>query len=220
MKEKLEYLLRDLATQYEKSDNKQHYNEKRKWGYELIQSYLEKSQPLIIGFNWGVDNRWDKYKQGIEYKHKNKIERMKFTEIYKGSLQRAMNMAKLYFSHISFEKGSHSNFCFFRSEKENQITEFDIKLCERIFIKMIDIVNPSVVFCFSDRARKYLFKSGLLQDYNEERFFLQGSKSCLSAKAKLYNGTKIFFLPHPNRPIKRELRHKAWKYCADFEETK
>ena len=214
MTEKLERLLLKLETAHKQSDSKKHYTKTLKWGYELIQSYLEESQPLIIGFNWGVDNTWDNYKQGIAYEHQNKIEQMKFTEVYKGSLQRAMNMAKLYFSDISFEKGSHSNFCFFRSEKENQIIESDIKLCEPIFKEMIDIVNPSVVFCFSDKARKYLFKSDLLQDYHEQRFYLEESKSCLSAKAKLHNGTKIFFLPHPNRPIKKELRNQAWEFCA------
>ena len=183
----------------------------KKWGYKLIITNLEEKQPLIIGFNSGVDNSWEEYKSGKEYKHQATIEKENFTKIYKGSLQRAMNMCSEYFPHISFEKGSHSNFCFFRSEKENQITKNDIELCKPIFKKMISIINPSIIFCFSAQARQYLIESGFLDNYQEESF--GNSRRCISAKAEL-NGIKIFFLPHPNSRVKKELRRKAWEYCS------
>ena len=214
MKKKLENLLKRLDAAYKESDNKVHYTNEKKWGYHLIHSYLKEDEPLVIGFNSGVDNSWEKYINGDEYVHQTNIIQEDFTSIYKGSLERALNMSKKYFPDISFNKGSHSNFCFFRSENENQITNKDIDLCKPIFEEMIEIVKPSIIFCFSDKARQHFIELKLLSNYQEERFFEKGSKSCLSAKAELKDGTKIFFLPHPNRPIKQALRIKAWEYCA------
>jgi uracil-DNA glycosylase len=214
MKTKLENLLKKLEVAYAKSDNKKHYTDKKKWGYHLINTYLEKNEPLIIGFNSGIDKTWIKYKNGEEYLHQTDINKIHFTDLYKGSLQRAMNMCEKHFPEIHFEKGSHSNFCYFRSEKENQITQTDIELCKPIFGEMINIVKPSVIFCFSDKARKHLKDSGIITKYEEERFKLEGYRSCLSAKAEINDGIKIYFLPHPNRPIKKEIRDKTWEYCT------
>lgn len=33
-------------------------------------------------------------------------------------------------------------------------------------------------------------------------------------KATLTTGTEIKFLPHPNYPMKKEARDKAWEFCC------
>ena len=222
MKNKLEKLLTELEITYEQSDNKKNKfcnDNGRKWGYELIQSALVEKKPLIIGFNWGVDNRWKKYLCGIQYTHQKEISKQNFLEIFKGSLGKALSMCKLYFPDIDFKNGSHSNFCFFRSEKENQISKKDISLCIPIFRKMIEIVNPSVVFCFSSKARNYLLNNQLIQNINVKKITTtnkNGRKNTFKAvKGYLDNGSPIYCLPYPNARLKRDVRNQAWEFCSN-----
>ncbi len=220
MKEELEELLHELNQAYLKSDNINNEfckNNNRMWGYELIQTALIENQPLILGFNWGVDNDWEDYIEGGEYQHQKEIFEQHFMEIYSGSIKRAINMVTTYFHDIDLEKGSHGNFCFFRSEKENQISQKDISLCIPIFIKLINILEPSVVFCFSSRARDYLIQSNLLKNVSESFCTVTTGKgnSFKAVKANLLDGAPIYFLPHPNYYLKREAREKAWNFCSE-----
>lgn len=214
MRNELIKLLAELGAAYLESDiqrNSYCRENNRKWAYELIQTALEENQPLIIGFNWGVDNSWDEYINGNEYNHQQTIEEVKFIDIYKGSIERAMNMCKTYFKEIEFGKGSHSNFCFFQSAEENQISKKDIELCVPIFNKMINIVKPSVVFCFSRKAMDYLIRQGLARNIKREKFSPDdgNGRSCYAAKGELDDGVKIYFLPHPNSRLKKkyEIKH-------------
>lgn len=218
MKEQLENLLLELKEAFEKSDIKDHIILKmsnRIWNYELIITALEKNQPLIIGFNWGVDNSWDQYISGKEYKPQAFIEKRNFLEIYKGSIKRVISFIEHFFEGVSLTKANHSNFCLFRSERENQISEKDANLCKPIFEKLIKIVEPSIVFCFSSKARHYMLSSGLIKEYDEKIFQSEGrGNSCTAAKGQLSDGTNIYFLPHPNYRLKKELRKKAWEFCS------
>lgn len=222
MKEKLEELLVELRDAYEKSDNKNNafcIKNNRKWGYELIQTALIEGQPIIIGFNWGVDNTWEEYLKGNQYEHQISIQEQTFENIYMGSLKRAMNLCKEVFPDINFTNGSHSNFCFFRSEKEDQISEEDIKLSIPIFRKLIEIIKPSVMFCFSSRARDYMINSGMILNKEEKIISLKthGKRrnTFKAVKGLFANNTKVYCLPHPNSKIKKEIRLEAWSFCKD-----
>ncbi len=219
MKDELEKLLNELSCAYEKSDiknNKYCIENKRKWGFELIQSALLENKPMIIGFNWGVDKTWKKYINGDEYNNQLSIQKRSILKIEMGSLQRSVNMCKKHFPSIDFTDGSHSNFCFFRSEMENQISYHDIDLCKGIFLRMLEIVNPSVVFIFSSKARKYMLENKLIQNVKEKKIYgkHKRSNSFTVARGCLSNGANAFFLPHPNSRISKEIRNEAWKFCA------
>jgi hypothetical protein len=68
----------------------------------------------------------------------------------------------------------------------------------------------------SSQLREYLIKNERLIDIESKIIKFQRGKSLVSIqaiKAKLLDGTKICFLPHPNYPIKGEARDLAWDYC-------
>lgn len=222
MKEKLEILLKELSIAYEKSDNRNNrycIKNKKKWGYELVQTALIEKQPMIIGFNWGVDNTWKEYLNGNQYEHQSSVYKQHFMKIHMASLKRAMNSSKKECPDIDFHNGSHSNFCFFRSEREDQITQKDINLCIPIFEKLIKIVNPSIVFCFSSKARDYLSESGLIHEKKEKSISLKTNgrrKNTFKAVKGIINeDTLIYCLPHPNSKIKKEVRQMAWDFCKN-----
>lgn len=216
MKYRLEALLKKLHEAYLESDNKNNEyckTNNRKWGYELIQSALVENQPLVMGFNWGVDNKWDRYVLGKEYRNQNRIKKMNFVKIYKGSIERSMTLLRQYFNNIEFENGSHANFCFFRSENESQITQKDISLCIPIFMELLEIVKPSVIFCFSSKARNFLVQNELIDNYKSKYLSNNTKNSFTSGKGSIRK-TPIYFLPHPNYMLNGELRKKAWIFCS------
>jgi len=220
MKKQLEELLRELDKAYQLSDNKNNeYCKKHnlKWGYELIQTSLKYNEPMIIGFNWGVHNKWVEYLNGIEYEHQTNIDVRKILKIRKASIKRSIYLINKYFPNVNLENGSSSNFCFFRSEKEDQITKNDISLCIPIFNKLIEIVNPSIIFCFSSKARDHMIINKIVHDVKKKKISssLKAKKGCIVAFGLLSNGTKVYFLPHPNNPISNDVRKKAWEFCSE-----
>jgi hypothetical protein len=219
MKEKLTILLKKLDEAYNSSDNK--YSEyciqnNKKWGYELIQTALIPSQPLVIGFNWGVDNNWQEYTSGKAYQHQVVIEKQKMMDIYKGSLQRAVNLIGEYFPKVNMDNSSHSNFCFFRSENEKQITPKDIDLCIPIFNKLISILEPSVIFCFSSKARDYMRNSKIVNNYEEK--YIKSSQTGIhpfkAAKGIINDIVPVYYLPHPMSRLTTDVRTAAWEFCS------
>jgi len=223
MKEKLEILLTELNSVYESSDIKKYCIEKKKkWGCSLIESSLLENKPLIIGFNWGVDKKWIPYQKGIEYQNQTKIEKRDNITEYKGFVKKMMNSFRKYFPknefpQFDFERASHSNFCFFRSERECQISEKDIRLCTPIFEKMIAIIKPNIIFCFSGKARKYLLDNNMIKNKTERNIKSatnEKSKNCTVAIG-LYNEIPIFCLPHSSYRLTKETRDKAWKFAAE-----
>jgi uracil-DNA glycosylase len=220
MQQELTDLLGELRTAYYESDIQ--HNEycrvnNRRWAYELIQTALVEHQPFLIGFNWGVDNTWEEYINGSAYNHQESIEKLKFVDIYKGSMQRSMSMCARYFGGVDFSEVSHSNFCFFQSKKEDQITEHDINLCVPIFDKMIAILNPSVVFRFSSKARDHMINhKSLVRNVCKRKVSSSDGvgNAYLAAKGELNNGSRVYFLPHPNFKLRTEARVMAWEFCS------
>ena len=221
MKVELEKLLLELKSAYKISDiknNKYCFENNRKWGYSLIESSLEVNQPLIIGFNWGVNKKWDDYKQGKAYKNQEEIEKRDVNlREYKGFVQKVLKTGKRHFPKIKFEKASHSNFCFFRSETENQISEKDINLCLPIFLEMIEIVKPNVIFCFSSKAKDFLLNKGFI--HNPKTKTIQSTREKGNSYKVVVGLTKagipIFCLPHSSSRLKNEVRENAWKFAVE-----
>lgn len=221
MKDELNKLLVKLNQAYLESDNINNrfcFDNNRKWGYELILTACLEQEPMIIGFNWGVDNTWDEYINGRAYENQKDIEEVNFTKIHMGSLERVKPYMKKYFPEVNLNKGSHSNFCFFRSEKESQITEKDINLCIPIFNEMIEIVKPSVIICLSSRARDYFWSKNLFIDPKEKiiRYKTKTGKNRTVKAVKAHVGkSKIYCIPHPNSKISTEARKIAWQFVSE-----
>ncbi len=202
MKNELEALLKEIEAAYEESGIK----ETAGLNYSLITGSLQKNQPLIIGFNWGASD--------TEYKPQNNIEVEDLCLENLGSMKRIIPFCKKYFGEDFLDKASQTNYCFFRSKSERDIVEKDLELCRPIFDKLIMLLMPSIVLCFSGQLREYLCNSNRVDHIEKRGFpFKRGSKdvTCYAARG-FFNGAKIVFLPHPNFPIPGKTRNEAWDF--------
>lgn len=211
MREILEDLLSELARAHEKSSIKKLcLEEQYEWHYSLITTTLEKGGPLILGFNWGAS-------QNEEYEAQASISKCNFAEQDIGSLSRIIPFCKKYYGPDFLTKTSQSNYCFFRSKSESQISDDDIKLCEPIFEKMLDAIQPSSILCFSSKLRSYLLNSKRLGNFESKSIsYKRGSIQMTyeAIRATLPSGIGIKFLPHPNYPMKGAARAAAWEFCC------
>lgn len=212
MKTILSQLLIELGSAYEKSLIKQYCLENgHEWHYSLVTSTLKPGGPLVLGFNWGVS-------QGEDDSPQPSIDESSIVSEEVGSLSRIFPFCVKYFGDDFLSRTSQSNYCFFRSQKEDQIKDHDIHLCEPIFEKLIEVIAPSSILCFSSKLRDYLLKNGRVHDTESKVInFKRGSTlvGYKAIRATLKSGTKIKFLPHPNYPMKREARSDAWEFCCE-----
>lgn len=211
MKTILAGLLTELRQAYEKSDIRQYCleNGHHEWYYSLITTTMVPGGPLILGFNWGAS--------GGEHGPEISIEKSDFSREDVGSLSRIFPYCEKYFDRDFLSNASQSNYCFFRSEKESQITNEDIELCRPIFEKLIDAIKPSSILCFSSKLRDYLLKNDKILSPDKKIIsFKRGSYDVRyeAIKATLISGIDIKFLPHPNYPMKRAARIEAWEFCC------
>ena len=211
METALNQLLLELGQVYERSPIKQYCLQNGyEWYYSLVTTAMEKGYPLILGFNWGAS-------QNGKYSAQSLITQLKFKDQDLGSLSRIFPYCKEYLGCDFLDKASQSNYCFFRSNKENQITPEDVELCKHIFEKLIDVVQPSSILCFSAKLRDYLIENKRLSNCQIEVIeYKRGSVNMtyLAMKAILNSGVEIKFLPHPNYPITNVARSEAWEFCC------
>jgi hypothetical protein len=207
MKKEVEALLKEIEDAYGNSIIK-----KDGLYYSLITGSLQNNQPLIIGFNWGANDK-------IKYKPDEIDEIMKMGSLGEeslGSMKRAISFCKrTRFGEGFLDSASQTNYCFFRSKAEKDILPHDLKLCQPIFDKLLTLLTPSIIFCFSSQLRDYLCNSQKVIQIQKENFpFKRGGKdvACYATKG-VFNEVKIVFLPHPNSPIPGKTRSDAWDFA-------
>lgn len=211
MESEFNALLDDLAYAYDKSDIKK-YCEKNDhdWNYSLVTSTLEKEGPLVVGFNWGAAKK-------DRYKPQSFVEKSNFETVDVGSISRIYSYCRMYFGNEFLSKVSQTNYCFFRSHKESEISVRDVNLCEPIFDKLVELIEPSVVLCLSSKLRDYLLSSGRLGSIQSKDIkFMHGDseRTLTTIKAEFPSGANICFLPHPNYPLHKHVRDAAWEFCC------
>jgi hypothetical protein len=211
MEVKLNALLGKLNQIYDDSEIKQTcIKENQKWGYSLVTTPMEQSEPLILGFNWGAA-------KGQIYPNQTAIKKTNFLDEDVGSLKRIIPFIRQHLGEDYLTKASQSNYCFFRSSTEDQINETDIKRCSGVFAELIEILAPSSIICLSAKLRKHLIDTNQVCDQQEKIIkFRRGSSEIefVAVRGKLASGVDIKFLPHPNYPMKRDARSVAWQFCC------
>lgn len=185
-------------------------NKEKEWYYSITATKFSKNKPLIIGFNWGVDNKW--VEKGNKYAPQCNYPLATFAGLYDdlGSFKRTINLFHRYFT--SALSGTQMNYCFFRSENKNQITQKDIDLCKPIFEKIVNYINPGSIISFT---RKNHFLTSKDADIKTTEI-PNGKSTLLVSKGKIIINEKLidfYNLPHPNYPVNNEARIKAWEYC-------
>jgi hypothetical protein len=208
-----EIFFKELLAQTEEAYN--HSNiRSRLWGFSVTATRIIKNEPLIVGFNWGVNAKW--LKEGNKYnatKERKYPDNICFKDSDLGSLKRILPYFEKYYPDAL--SGMQTNFCFFRSQKENQISENDLDLSSGLFDQYLDYSTPSIIISFSKRLTKYLEKKGKLNSI-EKKDIESGKKIIQAVTAEFQqsnNSIDFVNLPHPNYPITSEARNKAWEFC-------
>lgn len=211
MKETLDELLIEVGIAYEQSDiRKLCLEEGYEWHYSLITTSMKPNKPLVLGFNWGASD-------GEKYEPQFLVNKSDFSKEDVGSLARIFPYCEKYFGNDFLSDLSQSNYCFFRSYKEHQVSDKDIQLCEPILSRLIDAISPSLILCFSSKLRDYLIANSKLSSTTSKVITYKRGTSTVSyaaIKGVLAPQTEIKFLPHPNYPMKGEARSEAWEFCC------
>jgi len=202
-------LLYEVRQVYFLSDVYNTYKEKE-WYYSVTGTKFTKNKPLIIGFNWGVDNKW--IEKGNKYAPQCDYPFSTFEGLYDdlGSFKRTIPLFYEYFP--SALSGTQMNYCFFRSENEGQITSGDLELCKPIFEKIVNYLNPSCIISFTKKTHFLTHNDSQIKTIE-----IPNGKSTLSVlKGKVMINNRLidfYNLPHPNYPVNSEARVKAWEEC-------
>lgn len=197
-------LLAETKLAYDKSDVKAKHSES--WAYSVTATRFTPGTPLIVGFNWGAGAN-EKYNPQDAYPI------YKFGEIPSlGSFARTITYFEKYCPEAL--QGMMSNYCFFRSKTESQISVVDLELCKGLFAKMLDVAKPSRIITFSGALKKHLILTKMLTDYAEE-IVPNGRSSVIPMKGVLALGGQkvpVCYLPHPNSPVTNEARVACWEF--------
>ncbi len=199
-------LLRETAKAYELSEIK-----KFNWYYSVCSTPIHLNSTLVLGFNWGVGNQ-----QKHEAQKENEMPTVPFDEMTDlGSMNRTLAYFTKYCKDGIQSQFVQSNYCFFRSKKDKDISSKDLELSNPLFESFLKYTSPSRIISFSSRLRNYLLNSNRL-DSDTPHTIKSNKKSVIVSKATLLKenqSTPIYFLPHPNYPITNEARDAAWLYC-------
>lgn len=216
-KEFFNKLLEETKQAYNQSQIKK-LQKNNEWGYSVTATMIMKNQPLVVGFNWGVDAKWVELgnKYGAQTKYPFRVFESNYDEM--GSLKRTINYFHEYYPEAL--NGMQTNYCFFRSEKEGQITDHDIKLSSKLFKKYLDYSTPSIIISFSNRLREHFETAGKLKDIITPKEKIKSNSKIISpivAKLEYIEGKLVDFvyLPHPNYPVTKVARDKTWKFCFE-----
>lgn len=184
------------------------------WNYSIEATEIIPNNPLIVGFNWGAsmvlnaDGVFEPYPPQTQRETK-KFMDMKSDEL--GSFIRVQAYLKDYLPEDQLEDIGQANFCPFRSHKANQISEEDLKFCsQEFFPKLIEYAQPSMLLCFTSKLRELLVPQ--LEDQVAPDISIEGYNRKFRALTGNYKGIPTYFLPHPNYPMRKELREAVWDY--------
>jgi hypothetical protein len=122
------------------------------WHYSISSTRIIPNSTLLIGFNWGAE---------VDYRYtpQEVIPENTFKDLHNkrelGSFQRVYESLKKYLPVEDIDNCVQTNFCFFRSKNESQITQEDLDLSTPLFLKLIQIVQPKRIIGFSSKLLDY-----------------------------------------------------------------
>lgn len=181
---------------------------KNHWYWSVTATKFTPGKPLILGFNWGAA-KGEKYKPQVEYPTQS------FGELEDlGSFKRTIPYFEKYCPEALF--GMMTNYCFFRSPNEKDISYNDLMLNWPLVDRILRYTKPSVIVSFSSRLRDFFIESGLT---GFETKSIPNGHNILKILKTTFgtSGIPVYYLPHPNSPVTTEAREKCWEYCFNDE---
>ncbi len=189
-----------------------------KWYYSISSTRLERNNSVIVGFNWGAS-------KDCFYGSQTELPAENFKELYDnkglGSLQRVYQLLKQYFPEDDIDNCIQTNFCFFRSKKQSQITVSDLELSTPLFEKLLGSIKPKRIIGFSNKLRQNFLQKKLCSSVKTSNIS-SNRKTLLVVKGTYVIGDEeipIYFLPHPNAQFTGQARQQAWEFCFSNNEN-
>ena len=182
------------------------------WNYSISATRLKDGANLIIGFNWGAES-------GKPYAAQTKVPMENFKDLYDnkwlGSMERIYQPLKQKFPNDDIDNAIQTNFCFFRSKIEEEISHEDLLFSTPLFLRLLDIIKPKRILGFSKKLQNY-FRENNLYDQVASESIPSNQRTLHVAKGYLKDSQQkipIYFLPHPNAKFTSVARKKAWDFC-------
>ncbi len=213
--ESIQQLFKDTKEAFSKSPIKKYAEvNNHKWNYSVSATRLMEGANLIIGFNWGASGN-------KSYEPQMEVPKENFKDLYDkkwlGSLERIYQPLKQRFPAEDIDNSTQTNFCFFRSKIENEITPEDLALSTPLFMKLIALIKPKRIMGFSKKLQSYCIDNNLC-DQVESKSFPSNKRTLHVARGYLRlagQETPIYFLPHPNSKFTSVARKNGWDFCFD-----
>jgi membrane protein YdbS with pleckstrin-like domain len=211
----IQHIITETSIAFDKSPIKKFATDKGlNWYYSISSTRLTTDNNVIVGFNWGAADNFN-------YQPQTEIPTENFKDLYDkkwlGSLQRIYEPLKEYFPYEDIDNCVQTNFCFFRSKEENQITPTDLQLSTPLFQNLLDIIKPKRIVGFSNKLRDYFLNNNLCTSVETLNIPSNGKTLFVAKGIYRVNGRDIpiFFLPHPNSQFTSAARHTAWEFCFE-----
>jgi len=200
--EKYLNLLCKIEIAFEKSDViKKQTKGINEWKYALCATPIQKNTGLILGINWGGNDK--NYEISMSMPHGDDVKDYSFIKRSRFFLN---DYLKINIDQPSF---NYSNFCFFRSPKINSLSNKDISLCLPILEDYINYIEPPWILSLGVTIADFL-SNNKKEEININPIEIDNYKGILGYKGKLF-GYNYFILPHPNYPLKNIYRNEIWK---------
>ncbi len=213
MDQELQELFNDTKIAFEKSPIKKFADDKSaKWAYTISSTELQQGKNLLVEFNWEVESKQ-------KYTAQEFIPTINFKGLHLnkelGSLQKIYRPLLEYFPAEEIDDAVRSNFCFFRSKQEDQLTQTDLDLSTPLFLKFIDIIKPKSIIGFSNNLKNYFIYHKLCSDL--QKLEIPSNKRMLLVAKGIFKrhdqNIPIYFLPHPDAKLTSSARKEAWNFC-------
>lgn len=200
-------LYKELGEAFAKSDIKA--IGENKWNYSLLATPFYKNSLVVVGFNFGAIDKESYPKQEV-----NNIPTENWSDQKDlGSLIRIKKYLNHYCPEYNLDQIVQTNYCFFRSKKEEDISQHDIELCEPIFQKLLELLQPQFILCLSSKLSTFLRNKYPSTFETKE---IRSSKRSVSVFKGLVNINNkqvgIGYIPHPNYSMSKASRIEAWDF--------
>lgn len=185
--------------------NKSHQKDKG-WFYSICGTPIQVNKGIIIGINWGVDNK-HQHKRQSKMEIDEEIKNYKFI---KNSSDFLINYLQINLEILDF---NYSNLCFFRTPKENNLTFADYELSIPLFKEYVKFINPPWIFSFGITNFLRLLESKIIKKEQYKKHPDNNNKF-YGVSGKLWD-TNFYAVPHPNAHVPSEARLTIWKAISD-----
>lgn len=194
-------LVEKTRVAFNQSDINKNFPDKD-WYYSVCATPIRKNKPIFMGLNWGVSKPNENFKG-----HEPQVD---YPSGDIGSWRTKTLIDKYLVNYFGYrsDQVNYSNLCFFRSEKEDQLTQSDWRDSIALFKEYVEYINPP-----------YLIMMGVPKHLNEneiKEIKTQGyrpknkPKTYYLRTATLFEKFPLASVPHPTAPVYSEARKALW----------